>query len=70
MAERAEPEDREFLSLAEHERRYIEEALEATDWVVAGEHGAAALLNINAQTLRSRIKKHGLHRAARKVVHA
>ena len=49
-------------SLAEHEKRYIEEALEATDWVVSGEHGAARLLGINAQTLRSRIKKHGLRR--------
>jgi formate hydrogenlyase transcriptional activator len=56
----------EFLSLAEHEKRYIKEALETTGWVVSGEHGAAHLLGINAQTLRSRIKKHGLHRPGTK----
>jgi len=51
-----------FLPLAELEKRHIERALEATDGVIFGEQGAAALLEINPQTLRSRIRKHGIRR--------
>ena len=56
------PEEEGILSLAEHEKRYIQNALEATGWVVFGERGAARLLDINPDTLRSRMKKHGLRR--------
>ncbi|NKB68868.1 MAG: AAA domain-containing protein [Candidatus Latescibacteria bacterium] len=55
-------EDGPFMPLAEHEKRYIEQALQATNWIIEGERGAAQLLNINPGTLRARIKKHGLHR--------
>ena len=55
-------EDPAFVPLAEHEKRYIEQALQATNWLIEGERGAARLLNINPGTLRSRIKKHGLRR--------
>ena len=57
------PEESAFLSLAEQEKRHIEHALEATDWVIFGKRGAAQLLGINPHTLRSRIKKYGLHRS-------
>jgi PAS domain S-box-containing protein len=38
------------------ERANIRRALEATDWKVAGEHGAAHLLGINPSTLSSRMR--------------
>ncbi len=50
------------VPLEEYERHYIERVLEQTDWVVKGEHGAAALLGLNASTLRFRIKKLGIRR--------
>ncbi len=52
----------DFTSLAECEKRHIQRALEQTNGVVFGEGGAARLLDINPQTLRYRIKKHGLLR--------
>ncbi|MBI2501824.1 MAG: helix-turn-helix domain-containing protein [Candidatus Latescibacteria bacterium] len=51
-----------LLTLAEQEKRLIERALEATGGVIFGEQGAARLLGINPQTLRYRIKKHGIHK--------
>ena len=51
-----------FVSLADQEKQHIRCALEATNWVVFGERGAARLLDINPQTLRYRIKKYGLVR--------
>ena len=51
-----------FATLAEREKQHIQQALEATNWVVFGQRGAARLLGINPQTLRYRIKKHGLYR--------
>ncbi|NKB72432.1 MAG: AAA domain-containing protein [Candidatus Latescibacteria bacterium] len=51
-----------FLPLVEYEKRYIERALEATDGVIFGDQGAAKLLDINPQTLRSRMRKHGIRR--------
>lgn len=57
-----EPPPSGFISLAEQEKQHIRRALEATNWVVFGERGAARLLDINPQTLRYRIKKHGLVR--------
>ncbi|NKB71534.1 MAG: AAA family ATPase [Candidatus Latescibacteria bacterium] len=50
----------EFLELAEMEKRHIQQALEASNWVVFGERGAAKLLGVNPQTLRYRIRKYGL----------
>ena len=52
----------ETVSLEEHERRYIRKILEQTQWTVSGPRGAAALLDINPSTLRSRIKKLGIRR--------
>ncbi|MBI2504728.1 MAG: sigma-54-dependent Fis family transcriptional regulator [Candidatus Latescibacteria bacterium] len=51
-----------LLTLAEQEKRLIERALEATGGVIFGEQGAARLLGINPQTLRYRLKKHGIRK--------
>lgn len=46
-----------FLSLDESISRHIERALRLTNGVVEGKNGAAALLQINPYTLRSRMRK-------------
>jgi transcriptional regulator with GAF, ATPase, and Fis domain len=49
-------------TLEELERRHIQETLERANWVVEGARGAAAVLGMNASTLRSRMKKLGVRR--------
>jgi formate hydrogenlyase transcriptional activator len=44
-------------SLRDAERRHIESALAATNWVIEGDKGAARILDIHPNTLRSRMKK-------------
>jgi transcriptional regulator with GAF, ATPase, and Fis domain len=57
----AKPEDAEsLLTLEEMERSHIKRALEATKGKISGQGGAAELLDINPNTLRSRMKKLGL----------
>jgi transcriptional regulator with GAF, ATPase, and Fis domain len=53
----AEPTD-----LATLERDHIRRVLERTRWVIDGPHGAARLLGLHPNTLRSRLKKLGLQR--------
>jgi formate hydrogenlyase transcriptional activator len=48
--------------LEETERRNILKALEQCNWVVAGSHGAAALLGMNRSTLQVRIRRLGISR--------
>ena len=48
--------------LKDAERAHIIKALEFTSWRVSGEKGAAKILNINPQTLVSRMKKLGITR--------
>ena len=48
--------------LSRWERRHIEEALAKTSWVIEGDRGAAKLLDIHPNTLRSRMKKLGVTR--------
>src|SRR6267154_181304 len=48
--------------LEETERRHILDALQQCNWVVAGPHGAAALLGINRSTLQVRMRKLGISR--------
>jgi len=50
----------QFVSLEEMERRYLEAVVRHTKGVIAGKGGAAEILDINASTLRSRMKKLGL----------
>jgi transcriptional regulator with GAF, ATPase, and Fis domain len=54
------PGDADIVSLEEAERRHILRALEKTGGVLAGPHGAAALLGLNRSTLWSRMRKRGI----------
>ena len=58
----AAPPEGEIVTLEDVERRHILTVLEQTNWVVAGNKGAAARLGLNASTLRSRMKKLGIVR--------
>jgi len=51
-------------SLEQVERRHIQNVLQKTDWVIEGEHGAAKILDLHPNTLRSRMKKLGIDRAS------
>jgi len=50
------------LTLRAAEREHIVKALEATNWVLAGPHGAAARLGMKRTTLQSKMRKLGLAR--------
>ena len=49
--------EEEFLSLQEYERKYIISVLEKTFWRVDGPNGAAKILDMHPETLRSRMRK-------------
>jgi hypothetical protein len=51
-------------SLEQVERRHIQSVLQRTDWVIEGERGAAKILDLHPNMLRSRIKKLGIERAS------
>jgi len=51
-------------TLEEVERRHVLSVLEQTGWKIDGENGAARTLNLHPNTLRSRLKKLGIHRPA------
>jgi PAS domain S-box-containing protein len=50
--------------LATLEHNHILSVLEQTDWVIDGPRGAARILGLHPNTLRSRMKKRGITRAA------
>ena len=52
--------DDRILTLDEHEQMQIRRALDEAGGKIHGPGGAAALLGINASTLRSRMEKHGM----------
>ena len=54
------PHDREFVPLNEIERRYILDALEATNWLIKGPRGAAKLLSVPPSTLYGKMKRLGI----------
>ncbi len=54
------PHDREFIPLNKFERRYILDALEATNWLIKGPRGAAKLLSVPPSTLYGRMKRLGI----------
>jgi len=54
---------RPLPSLEEVEREHILAALEQTGWVIDGPKGAAAILRLHANTLRSRLEKLGIKRS-------
>jgi formate hydrogenlyase transcriptional activator len=49
-------------SLEEVEKQHIIEVLGQTQWVIEGPRGAAKILDIHPNTLRSRMKKLGIER--------
>ncbi len=51
-------------SLAEMEKSHIIKVLEYTSWLISGEHGAASILEMHPNTLRSRMSKLGIRRAS------
>jgi transcriptional regulator with GAF, ATPase, and Fis domain len=54
------------VSLEEEEKQSIIEALKATNGMVYGERGAAKLLGIHPEKLRSRMRKYDLKRPEKK----
>ena len=44
------------------EKQQLVEALQATNWMIYGERGAARLLGMNPERLRSRMRVYGLRR--------
>ena len=57
----------QLVSLADAERRYIESVLAHTKGVVEGADGAARILDLHPNTLRSRMKKLGIPRARHEI---
>jgi transcriptional regulator with PAS, ATPase and Fis domain len=51
-------------SLEDAERKHVESILASTRWVVEGPIGAAQILQMNPSTLRSLMKRLGIHRPA------
>jgi len=51
-------------SLEQVETRHIQSILQKTDWVIEGDRGAAKILDLHPNTLRSRMKKLGIERAS------
>jgi len=49
-------------TLEDVERKHIISVLDETNWTISGENGAAGLLGLNPNTLRSRIQKLGINR--------
>ena len=54
-------------SIDQVERNHILAVLMRTNWRIEGSDGAAALLNLNPSTLRSRMKKLGVQRSTQGV---
>ena len=54
-------------SIDQVERNHILEVLMRTNWRIEGTEGAAALLNLNPSTLRSRMKKLGVQRSTQAI---
>ena len=55
-------EEDKLLPLAEYERLYIIKVLEKTYWRVEGKEGAALILDMHPETLRSRMRKLNIQR--------
>ena len=61
-----QPSNGEPHSLEQVEKRHILEVLTQTKWVIEGANGAARILDLHPNTLRSRMKKLGLDRNSMK----
>ncbi len=62
-----QPSNGESHSLEEVEKRHILEVLTQTKWVIEGANGAARILDLHPNTLRSRMKKLSIDRNSMKV---
>ena len=62
VATSGQPSNGEAHSLEQVEKRHILEVLTQTKWVIEGANGAARILDLHPNTLRSRMKKLGLDR--------
>jgi transcriptional regulator of acetoin/glycerol metabolism len=58
------PETAPLLSLDAIESRHFLTVLRQTNWVIEGPRGAAQILGLHPNTLRSRLKKLGIARSA------
>ena len=63
-AEAAAPLGTDRRTLEQVERTHILNVLKQTSWRIAGEQGAAAILDMHPNTLRSRMLKLGIAKAA------
>ena len=61
-------EGKEILTLQELDRDHITRILNQTRWVIEGPRGAARILDLHPNTLRSRIKKLGIERADERAI--
>jgi transcriptional regulator with GAF, ATPase, and Fis domain len=52
-----------LLPLIDMEKSHIIKVLKITDWKISGEQGAAAILEMHPNTLRSRMNKLGIRRS-------
>jgi PAS domain S-box-containing protein len=52
----------ETMTLEQMERKHILSALETASWKISGDHGAAIILGLHPNTLRSRMSKLGIMR--------
>jgi len=55
-------EENKLLSLSDFERQYILKVLKKTYWRIEGPDGAARILDMHPETLRSRMRKLSIHR--------
>ena len=62
--EAASPQSLPSQSLEDAERFHVERVLASMNWVVEGPKGAARILQMNPSTLRSLMKRLGIHRPA------
>jgi transcriptional regulator with GAF, ATPase, and Fis domain len=54
--------DDRFKTMIENERDHILTVLESCNWKISGKGGAAEILDVNVNTLNSRMKKLGIER--------
>ncbi len=59
--------EKEPLTLEEIERAHIVKTMKETRWVIEGPKGAAKILNLHPNTLRSRMQKLGIKRDSHEI---
>jgi transcriptional regulator with GAF, ATPase, and Fis domain len=64
---RAAPQQPEAFGLEAVERSHILSVLNQTNWIIEGARGAAKILDLHPNTLRSRMKKLGITRSTHEV---